>query len=81
MSNGGKNRIPLEGTTKGYWSVGERVDDNRYICTCVCGLTRVIAANALNRGDTKSCGCMAAELRKASAKMKKAPFKSKDKYE
>lgn len=32
-------------------------------CICECGNTTILSTNALNRGNTKSCGCYALEMR------------------
>lgn len=36
-----------------------------WTCQCDCGQIRVIRANSLTRGDSRSCGCMVAERTKA----------------
>ncbi|WAL81511.1 hypothetical protein OYT13_16870 [Pandoraea sp. XJJ-1] len=59
-------RIPLEGKTMGNWTVLIR-DMNppaptRYLCRCACGTERVIAAQTLRTGESRSCGCLRAKL-------------------
>lgn len=43
-------------------------DKNRqakWLCKCDCGNTKIISANALRRGLTKSCGCLNDEVRRS----------------
>lgn len=77
---GGAKRIKLEGTTKGYWEIDSYVGDGKYLCQCVCGVTRLIDGSNLHKGDTRSCGCMAAELRNARESRPQKPLKI-EKYE
>ncbi len=45
-------------------------------CQCVCGKVKVIQGGALKDGTTKSCGCLAKELRKAGYQAKCANLRS-----
>jgi len=40
----------------------------RVECSCQCGKTKVVYANNLKRGTTRSCGCLMVEQKKAAAK-------------
>lgn len=42
----------------------KRVKRNVFECLCDCGNTKNVTQLSLNTGNTKSCGCLAAELRK-----------------
>lgn len=35
-----------------------------WLCRCTCGNEKIVVAGNLNRGDTKSCGCLQKETRK-----------------
>src|SRR6266478_286207 len=42
--------------------VGKSADGgSRWLCRCVCGVTKDIAAKKLGSGNTKSCGCLKIE--------------------
>jgi len=61
------NRIPLEGTVIGYWSVLKflGLNENRqtvYFCRCDCGTEREVVAQTLREGKSVSCGCQKASL-------------------
>ncbi len=52
----------LSGKVFGYWTVVARAENNEYgssqwLCRCECGAERVIRAQGLKNGTTKSCGC------------------------
>lgn len=52
----------LTGKRFGYWIVIERAANNehggvRWRCRCDCGNERIVGAQALKRGTSKSCGC------------------------
>lgn len=40
----------------------------RVLCRCDCGTRKFVGINSLKTGGTKSCGCLAAELRREKAK-------------
>jgi hypothetical protein len=41
-------------------SMGSNIDKKQvWLCKCDCGKTTQVTTNALNRGNTKSCGCLA----------------------
>lgn len=59
-------------------------DGAHWLCKCDCGNEKVIAGYSLRSGKTKSCGCLANEVRAARAehmrqgrKPKKAPVEGK----
>lgn len=65
----GRQQYPdLTGLTVGRWSVVRkevfRVKRKPsgvewgYMCVCLCGTERVVAASSLNKGESKSCGCI-----------------------
>lgn len=68
MSNSSRKRIPLEGTTQGYWDVlsYEGCDGKKcwYRCRCgKCGQIKLVRADKLRAGRTKQCSaCRAAQL-------------------
>jgi len=74
----GKNRIPLEGQTFGNWYADSYVGERRYLCKCVCGVTRVVDGQSLSTGSSKSCGCGVYTKNRIKDK---APFKPEDKVE
>lgn len=59
-------RIPLEGQRFGRLVVVAHDTSTRgrtmYQCRCDCGAQRVVAATSLRNGDTRSCGCLRAEV-------------------
>lgn len=82
---GGDRRIPLEGTTCGYWKVGEYIPGHpgRYHCVCVCGTNRLLISKDLLKQISRSCGCKTAEIVKEQKKKQaaKAKFKAPEKFE
>lgn len=49
----------------------KRAENNKYnraqwLCECECGNTVIVSGNALLKGNTKSCGCLNAEMVKKS---------------
>ncbi len=36
----------------------------KWTCLCTCGITVRVVPNSLNKGQTRSCGCLMAETRK-----------------
>lgn len=46
-----ENRIQPNGTVK-----------SQYLCLCECGNTKIIQAQSLRKGVTKSCGCLAKQI-------------------
>lgn len=62
MENTQNNIDELLGKKFGLLTVVERAENDnygrpRYLCKCDCGNTKVIYANNLKTGHTKSCGC------------------------
>lgn len=54
--------LDLTGRLFNKWTVLKRAENNkrgktRWLCRCECGSERVLAAESLRKGDTKSCGC------------------------
>lgn len=61
--------VNLEGEKFGYLTVIKRAENSKdghvqWLCRCRCGEERVILANSLTRGHTKSCGCYTREMSK-----------------
>lgn len=55
----------------GRWTVIERAEDRvassgirvrQWLCRCSCGTEKVVLANSLRRGDSRSCGCLRREV-------------------
>ena len=49
------------------WTIiapAERKHSNRdsYLCSCECGVERVVDGNSLRIGNSKSCGCLKSEV-------------------
>jgi hypothetical protein len=42
-----------------------RHGNTRWLCRCDCGGEKVVAVGSLRRGDTRSCGCLAKDRRRA----------------
>lgn len=52
----------LSGQHFGYWTVLQRAENSqsgsaRWLCRCECGKERIVRAQELKRGKSKSCGC------------------------
>jgi hypothetical protein len=59
-------------------SVGDRVDKKvRWRCVCDCGLIKVVRGACLRSGKTRSCGCLAMELKTARIGKRKGEPKKK----
>jgi len=41
----------------------DRKYNKRWVCLCDCGTTKVVLGDKLKSGNTKSCGCLQAEVR------------------
>lgn len=64
-----RTRIDLTGRVFGRWTVVARAStktyhNHRWQCHCICGKKRNVSVSALLAGESKSCGCLALELRK-----------------
>lgn len=46
----------------------DRKHNKRWVCLCDCGATKVVLGDKLKSGNTKSCGCLQAEVRAALIK-------------
>ena len=60
------NRIP------GMHNPGSSADRARWMCKCDCGNTTTVLTNYLTSGDTRSCGCLAKEIK--AEQMKRMSF-------
>lgn len=40
----------------------EYVSQSRWVCQCDCGTQKTVKGQALKRGETRSCGCLAREM-------------------
>lgn len=64
----GRSHIDMAGQRFGRWTVlrtTAKVDGDthtQWICECECGTVKRVNGGSLRRGQSKSCGCMAAEL-------------------
>jgi hypothetical protein len=54
----------MDGEKIGRWTVLEKLGAN-WTCRCECGVQRAVNKYSLANGDTRSCGCLRDELRKA----------------
>lgn len=57
----------LTGRTFGYWTVLDRAEPgpkglSRYLCRCRCGKEKILQAQSLKNGRSRSCGCLRSEL-------------------
>ena len=46
----------------------------KYVCRCECGTEKTISWKSISRGDTKSCGCLAAEKKIRGSKYQGLKF-------
>lgn len=58
------------GKTFGRWTVISRTENDkdqsaRWLCRCACGTKRTVRGVSLNRGISKSCGCLSREINAA----------------
>jgi hypothetical protein len=53
-----KPRLDLFGKKFGKLTVVDFVGNSRWLCSCKCGKEATVLTSNLNRGNTKSCGCM-----------------------
>jgi transcription elongation factor Elf1 len=77
-----KRVVDLSGQTFGDWLVlsyaQRRKTDTLFWCRCVCGNIKLVIANTLKKGSSKSCGCKSRE--RASQKMIKHGMASTPTY-
>lgn len=63
-------KMGLRGQTYGRWTVlaeGKKVGRRRYVlCRCECGVERQVMTSTLRNGSSRSCGCLSAEVARAS---------------
>ncbi len=52
----------LTGMVFGRWTVLKYSGNYRYLCRCECGAEKLIRSDSLKSGQTKSCGCLSAEI-------------------
>ena len=57
----------LSGQIFGYWTVLDRAEPGRrgvsqYLCRCRCGKEKIVLAQSLKNGTSRSCGCLRSEL-------------------
>ena len=65
------NKIDLTGQRFGKLKVIEETYQNnirKWKCQCDCGNTKIVYSNDIRTGKTKSCGCLALEIRKQQKK-------------
>lgn len=73
--------IDLTGVRFGRWlvvgrGINDRTGRTRWVCRCDCGMEKVVQANHLRNGVSKSCGCFhneEASRRASSWKLEKHP--------
>lgn len=58
----GNQQPAMRGRRYGRWTVLEHVTGSLWRCRCDCGTERNVAGWSLRNGDTRSCGCLRAEL-------------------
>jgi hypothetical protein len=61
-------RIDLTGTRFGRWTVLAYARDSKWSCVCDCGTRVVVRESHLRDGCSRSCGCLARELRSIRSK-------------
>ena len=49
-------RKDMTGQRIGEWSIGEYLGNGEYLCTCSCGVQRILKGTYLRTGQSKSCG-------------------------
>ena len=65
-----KRTVNLEGQTFGRWHVlayagqTQKGRQSLWECECTCGTCKTIRGDKLVRGESRSCGCLATELRR-----------------
>jgi len=57
--------VNLTGMKIGKLTVIEYLGKSQWVCECECDNIKLIRADALRNGDTKSCGCLIGELGRA----------------
>ena len=64
--------IDITGEKYGRLTVIEKAESKngktRWLCQCDCGNTKIVYSNDIRTGKTKSCGCLALEIRKQQKK-------------
>ena len=72
LNNKVKTKEDLAGKRFGRWTVLEQIEDYidsrgqheaQWMCLCDCGTYRPVVGYALKRGTSKSCGCLANEIK------------------
>jgi len=54
----------MVGKQYGYWTVLDKQDNEWVLCQCQCGETRMVWADNIKSGRSKSCGCYQKERTK-----------------
>lgn len=54
-------------------SANDKRDRSMWLCTCNCGISKMVAALHLTTGQTKSCGCLARERASRLGRSKRKP--------
>ena len=60
------NRLSIEGEAFGRWTVLsftglDKRQNSLWLCSCVCGTSKVVRGHHLRAGGTQSCGCLQRE--------------------
>jgi hypothetical protein len=59
------HRVDMTGQRYGRLTVIKRAAGSRWVCRCDCGKRNVVERRDLVRNNTRSCGCLATEIRAA----------------
>lgn len=67
--------LDLVGEKFGRWTVLERAENDkhgkkRFLCECMCGSQKIVDGSSLRQGLSKSCGCLAPDLKEIRSKKK-----------
>lgn len=59
-------KLDLTGRKFNRLTVVKELENKKWQCVCSCGKSTIVFSNNLARGHTKSCGCLAREIRSIS---------------